>query len=135
MNVIKLADLLKNSKIKYGKYYAALLYGWPLLIIFPMLCVSMAIGYLYFQPEKYAASASFRKVLGFGDELNTQILYDVKNPNLFSVLGANKCYYTQSNSAQKEINPQLITTSVNKEFFTVQLIILAKNTKNVVGPD
>lgn len=129
MNTIKLADLLKNSKIKYGKYYAALLNGWPLLIIFPMLCVSMAIGYLYFQPEKYVASASFRKVLAFEDELNSQILHDVKNQNFIPVLEANKCYYTQRNGIQKEIKPQLIITSVNKEFFTVQLMILAKNKK------
>ncbi len=97
MNIEKFANHLKDSRLKHGKLYASLVCKWYLLVAMPILSASIAIAYLYFQPTKYTASATFGKINNLDESVNAYIIKYIKSSELIEKSATRNCSQGKDN--------------------------------------
>ena len=127
MNIIEFADFLKKSKLKHGKYFAALLYQWPLLTIFPILITLILGGYLNLNPSEYNASASFSKIANLDDEINSHFIKNLNKLEFHNFSVINKCISSESNTSPENITRKLRVVNVERNSYIVQLSVIGKS--------
>ena len=97
----------------------------------PILFALIAVAYLYSQPTKYTASATFGKINNLDEGVNVFITKYIKSSEFIKKLAISDCVPSKDNTSHKIYINNINIINDDKYNFTAQLSISGKNKNDV----
>jgi hypothetical protein len=126
MNMKKITDYLYHSNFFYGKILSAIINGWKLVIVLPLLFSLMLMLYMNFYNNKYIVFAQINQNYSEKIDLST-LLVDLKDFSSLDDSVKQVCSYKASNSEFNALVNSIDIKKISTSKYSVTFNLSGKN--------